>query len=291
MSLLEDIRWPSIIPFLLLTPFLTFSFCFSFLFQGFAPQLESILDAMGGTLKSEKEEEAYEQEEADRASLDRGLPKHRLTAMFTATMPMEVEQMAKRYLRHPAVVSIGDQHSGKNARIVQRVIFLSSPAQKEAELRKLVLDPRFLREKVIVFVNEKKHADGVGRMIERFGRRCVVLHGGKSQEQREENLGAFRQGGVVLVATDVAGRGLDIPDVAHVINYDLPTRSIDSYSHRVGRTGRAGKEGLATSLLTPQDEGIMAPLKAYLESTGNPVPDKLARHPAANGSVERNLIY
>jgi ATP-dependent RNA helicase DDX23/PRP28 len=246
---------------------------------------------MGGTLKSEKEEEAYEQEEADRAALDQGLPKHRLTAMFTATMPLEVEQMAKRYLRHPAVVSVGDQHSGKNARIVQRVIFLSSPSQKEAELRKLVLDPRFLREKVLVFVNEKKHADGVGRMIERFGRRCVVLHGGKSQEQREENLSSFRQGGVVLVATDVAGRGLDIADVAHVINYDLPTRSIDSYSHRVGRTGRAGKDGLATSLMTPQDEGIMAPLKAYLESTGNPVPEKLARHPAANGSIERNLIY
>lgn len=259
--------------------------------QGFAPQLESILDAMGGTLKSEKEEEAYQQEEADRSILDKGLPKHRLTAMFTATMPMEVEQMAKRYLRHPAVVSIGDQDSGKNARIVQRVIFLSSPSQKEAELRKLVLDPRFLREKVLIFVNEKRHADGIGRMVERFGRRCVVLHGGKSQEQREENLAAFRQGGVVLVATDVAGRGLDIADVAHVINYDLPTRSIDSYSHRVGRTGRAGKEGLATSLMTGQDEGIMAALKSYLESTGNPVPDKLARHPAANASAERNLIY
>jgi ATP-dependent RNA helicase DDX23/PRP28 len=286
----EDATVLGLIPFSSGCFFLVVYVC-SFVVQGFAPQLESILDAMGGTLKSEKEEEAYLQEEADRASLDKGLPKHRLTAMFTATMPMEVEQMAKRYLRHPAVVSIGDQHSGKNARIVQRVIFLSSPAQKEAELRKLVLDPRFLREKVMVFVNEKKHADGVGRMIERFGRRCVVLHGGKSQEQREENLGAFRQGGVVLVATDVAGRGLDIADVAHVINYDLPTRSIDSYSHRVGRTGRAGKEGLATSLMTPQDEGIMAPLKAYLESTGNPVPDKLARHPAANGSVERNLIY
>jgi ATP-dependent RNA helicase DDX23/PRP28 len=139
-------------------------------------------------------------------------------------------------------------------------------------------------EKIIVFVNEKKHADGVGRMVEKARRRTVVLHGGKMQEQREENLAIFRRGGVVLVATDVAGRGLDIPDVQHVINFDLPTRSIDNYCHRIGRTGRAGKEGLATSFMTDEDEGIMAQLKTYLESTGMPVPDKLARHPAASGT-------
>ena len=93
----------------------------------------------------------------------------------------------------------------------------------------------------------------------------------------------------MLVATDVAGRGLDIPDVSHVINYDLPTRSIENYTHRIGRTGRAGKEGLATSFITDEDEGIMAPLKAYLESTGNQVPDRLARHPAAKGAVNENI--
>lgn len=257
--------------------------------MGFAPQMESILDAMGGTLKSENEQEAYEQEAKDLVIT--GLPRHRLMGMFTATMPLEVERMAKRYLRHPAIVSIGDQDSVKNARIVQKIIYLSSSAKKESALRDLVMDPRYLREKVIVFVNEKKHADGVGRMVERMGRACVVLHGGKSQDQRNENLQAFRQGGVVLVATDVAGRGLDIPNVAHVINFDLPSRSIDSYSHRIGRTGRAGKEGLATSLMTDEDEGIMAPLKAYLESTGNPVPNKLANHPAANSSSLGNLIY
>ena len=257
--------------------------------MGFAPQMESILDAMGGTLKSENEQEAYEQEAKDLVMT--GLPRHRLMGMFTATMPLEVERMAKRYLRHPAIVSIGDQDSVKNARIVQKIIYLSSSAKKESALRDLVMDPRYLREKVIVFVNEKKHADGVGRMVERMGRACVVLHGGKSQDQRNENLQAFRQGGVVLVATDVAGRGLDIPNVAHVINFDLPSRSIDSYSHRIGRTGRAGKEGLATSLMTDEDEGIMAPLKAYLESTGNPVPNKLANHPAANSSSLGNLIY
>ena len=250
---------------------------------GFAPQIESILDAMGGALKSEDETEAYRQEREDLERLGKKVPSHRLTAMFSATMPPEVERIAKNYLRHPAIVTIGDQDSGKNARIVQRVMFLSSPSQKEKELRN-VLGRCRSDDKVIVFVNEKKHAEGVGRMVERTGRRCVVLHGGKTQDQREENLAAFRRGGVVLVATDVAGRGLDIPDVAHVINYDVPSRSIDNYCHRIGRTGRAGKEGIATSFITDEDEGIMAPLKSYLESTGMPVPDRLARHPAAAGN-------
>jgi ATP-dependent RNA helicase DDX23/PRP28 len=256
---------------------------------GFAPQIEQILDAMGGKLKSENEEEAYEQERLDLESLGKGVPTHRLTAMFSATMPSEVERIAKRYLRHPVIVSIGDQDSGKNARITQRIIYLSSPNQKESTLKDILRRSR-PNEKIIVFVNEKKHSEGVGRMVESSGRRCVVLHGGKTQEEREKNLAIFRQGGVVMVATDVAGRGLDIPDVQQVINFDLPTRSIDNYCHRIGRTGRAGKEGLATSFITDEDEGIMAPLTQYLKSTGSAIPDRLARHPAATSSVHGEYI-
>mmetsp|Transcript_7808 Transcript_7808/g.21768 ORF Transcript_7808/g.21768 Transcript_7808/m.21768 type:complete len:715 (+) Transcript_7808:72-2216(+) len=257
--------------------------------MGFREAIASILDSMGGSLKSEREDEAYEQERADLNTSE--IARHRVTAMFSATMPMEVERLAKQYLRHPAVVSIGDEDSGKNARITQRVIFVASTSHKEKALRDQLNDHRFLREKVLVFVNEKKHADHVGRMVERSGRSCVVMHGGKSQEQREDSLEKFRLGGIVMVATDVAGRGLDIPDVAHVINFDLPTRSIENYTHRIGRTGRAGKRGLATSFITDDDEGIMAPLKAYLESTGNSVPDRLARHPAASAGSTGNLIY
>jgi ATP-dependent RNA helicase DDX23/PRP28 len=209
--------------------------------------------------------------------------------MFSATVTPEVEKVARDYLRHPAFISIGDQDSSKNARIVQRIIFLSSPAQKESALRDILARPPSPQDKIIVFVNEKKHADVVGRMVERMGRRCVVLHGGKSQDQREENLAQFREGGVVLVATDVASRGLDIPSVTHVINFDLPTRSIDTYSHRIGRTGRAGKEGLATSFITDEDQSIMSALKQYLESTGNEVPQRLARHPAAQAGHGANI--
>jgi ATP-dependent RNA helicase DDX23/PRP28 len=75
-----------------------------------------------------------------------------------------------------------------------------------------------------------------------------------------------------------------------VINYDLPTRSIDNYTHRIGRTGRAGKEGVATSFITDEDEGIMLPLKAYLESTGNQVPERLARHPKAQSASSSNTV-
>ncbi|KAI2500526.1 DEAD box helicase-like protein [Fragilaria crotonensis] len=208
--------------------------------MGFLPQTTSILDAMGGRLKSENEEETYEQERRD--LLEMSLPKHRVTAI------------------------------------------------KRKALRDILNRQQSMRDKIMVFVNEKKHAEGVKRMVERAGRRCVVLHGGKSQDQREENLADFRQGGVVLVATDVAGRGLDIADVTHVINFDLPTRSIDNYSHRIGRTGRAGKDGLATSFITDEDEGIMADLKRYLESTGNEVPERLARHPAATGGHGKNIM-
>lgn len=253
--------------------------------MGFGPQIQSILDSMGGKLKSAEDEAlTYQQEQEDLNKKD--VASYRITAMFSATMPLEVERIAKDYLRHPAIVSIGDQDSVKNARITQKIVWLASPGQKEKALRDQINNPRYMREKVIVFVNEKKHADSVGRMVERAGRKCVVLHGGKSQEQREENLDMFRRGGIVMVATDVAGRGLDIPDVAHVINYDLPTRSIENYTHRIGRTGRAGKDGQATSFITDEDEGIMADLKKYLESTGNEVPARLA-----SGNVQSNLIF
>ena len=250
--------------------------------MGFQAQVENILEAMGGRMKADDEQEAYRQEMED---LKRGgVASHRVTALFSATMPAEVEQLARQYMRYPAIVSIGDRDSRKNHRIVQKVMFLSSPAQKDVELRKIMQDRRFYNEKIIVFVNEKKHTEAVARVVERSGRTCVVLHGGKSQEQREENLERFRRGGVVMVATDVLGRGIDIENVAHVINYDLPTRSIENYTHRIGRTGRAGKDGLATSFITDEDTGIMPDLVKYLKSTKSRIPERLARHEAVEES-------
>ena len=188
--------------------------------------------------------------------------------------------MAKTYLRHPAVIKIGDQDSGKNKRIEQRVVFISEGQKKSRiteELRRLSLR----EDKAIVFVNAKKQCDVVGRFLEGAGLSVGILHGGKSQDQREETLGLFRRGDFrILVATDVAGRGLDIANVTHVFNFDCPNK-IETYCHRIGRTGRAGKSGVATTLLTDGDTEIMFDLRSYLESTGAAVPQQLSRHPSA----------
>ena len=171
-----------------------------------------------------------------------------------------------------------------------------------------------------MFVNERKHCDGVAKLLNAEHLRCGVLHAGRSQDAREETLTMFRNGQLhVLIATDVAGRGLDIPDVEHVVNFNMATE-ISKYCHRIGRTGRAGKSGVATTFLTDHDEEVRfrralptgrtalgdkaeapslprvasAPpsppnqvfydLKAYLESTGAAVPHQLASHAAAKAA-------
>lgn len=262
--------------------------------MGFEPQVVSVLENMGSLLKSENEEEMEQQlERANNAQEFR----YRVTMMFSATMPTEVERLAKTFLRHPAIIKIGDEDSGKNKRIEQRVLFLNS-GKKKTRLQHLLHETlsssgqvRISRkekvvdgQKVMVFVNIKKECDVLGRYLAQEGFRTTILHGGKSQEQREESLRGFRQGFCdVLVATDVAGRGLDIPDVTHVVNYDLPSK-IENYCHRIGRTGRAGKEGVAISFLTNEDEEIMYDLKQYLISTNMPVPQELASHPMAKAA-------
>jgi len=247
--------------------------------MGFEPQVVAVLDAMGGTLKDEDEEVAEQQVKI----ANEGKALFRITAMFSATMPPEVERIARKYLRHPATIKIGDQDSGKNKRIEQHVQFLSEGQKKS----KIVEELRRLQpgDKVIVFVNAKKHADVMGRQLEGSGFSVGVLHGGRSQDQREDTLEKFRSGDIqILVATDVAGRGLDIPDVTLVVNYDMPNK-IENYCHRIGRTGRAGKTGTAITFVTDSDTEVMFNLKQYLESTGANVPQQLAKHPAAQAAV------
>jgi ATP-dependent RNA helicase DDX23/PRP28 len=241
--------------------------------MGFEPQVVSVLDSMGGLLKSEDQEQAELQLQGV----------YRVTAMFSATMSAEVELIAKKYLRHPVVVKIGDEDSGKNKRIEQRVVFIAEAQKKSKATEEVAKLSR--SEKVIVFVNSKKAGDMLGWHFESQHYAVGILHGGKSQDQREETLEMFRSGQVtILVATDVAGRGLDIPDVGHVINYDCPNK-IQPYCHRIGRTGRAGKFGVATTFITEQDTEVMYDLKSYLESTGALVPAQLAHHASAQAPV------
>ncbi|KAL4101648.1 hypothetical protein PRIC1_005397 [Phytophthora ramorum] len=272
--------------------------------MGFEPQVVAVLENMGSLLKSENEEEMEQQLTLANGAQPGGDQstelQHRLrvTTMFSATMPVEVERLAKTFLRHPSIVKIGDEDSGKNKRIDQRVMFMNS-GKKRSKLAEVLRDilsaqsvpmPRSRKEKVvdgakiIVFVNIKKECDSVAKFVSNEGFRSTILHGGKTQDQREESLKMFREGYCdILVATDVAGRGLDIPDVTHVVNFDLPLK-IQNYSHRIGRTGRAGKDGVAISFLTDDDEEIMYDLKQYLVSTEMPVPNELANHPSAKAA-------
>lgn len=243
--------------------------------MGFEPQVVAVLDAMGGLLKSEDEEQAEQQLQSSQSIF-------RVTAMFSATMPTEVELIARTYLRHPVMVRIGDVDSGKNKRIEQRVFFIAEGQKKTMlldELRKLNSN-----DKVIVFINTQKVGDTLSWQLESANFKVGVLHGGRSQDQREETLEHFRASKIqILVATDVAGRGLDIPDVNLVINYDCP-KKIQSYCHRIGRTGRAGKFGVAMTYITDADTEVMYDMKNYLDSTDSAVPPQLANHPAATAA-------
>ncbi|KAF4659658.1 hypothetical protein FOZ61_004595 [Perkinsus olseni] len=241
--------------------------------MGFEGYVNEVLDRIpASNLKSLDEDEATEQEKTSKE----GKKRYRITQMFSATMPTAVERLARKYLRCPAYISIGDPGAGKKD-IEQRVLW-TSEGNKRKQLKEVL---QYTEPPIIVFVNVKKAADVLGKWIEGEGYSVSVLHGGKHQDAREQNMENFRAGYTdVLVATDVAGRGLDIDDVQHVVNFDMP-KNIEDYTHRIGRTGRAGKKGLATSLLTKDDEHIMYDLKNFLEQNGQIVPQELQHAQAA----------
>lgn len=257
--------------------------------MGFEEPVEFILGSMGGALKSENAEIMEQQLQESSTRNATSSLQYRVTTMFSATMPVEVERLAKTFLRHPVIVKIGDENSGKNKRIVQNVMFIhvsKKPTKLLAVMSEMTLSDRPNSDiKVIVFVNQKKHCDAVAKILRTGNYSPTVLHGGKSQDEREKSLNGFRNGDFdVLVATDVAGRGLDIPDVTHIVNYDIPNK-IENYCHRIGRTGRAGKEGIAISFVTENDTDVMYDLKQYLKSTDAEIPRELANHPAAKAAV------
>eukprot|EP00919_Chromeraceae_sp_WS-2016_P034813 GHVR01082481.1.p1 GENE.GHVR01082481.1~~GHVR01082481.1.p1 ORF type:complete len:573 (+),score=141.76 GHVR01082481.1:490-2208(+) len=240
---------------------------------GFEECLQEILDAIPSTnMKSALEDVALEQELQAKA----GHRRYRITQMFSATMPPAVEKLARKYLRAPAFISVGDPGAGKRS-IEQRLEFISE-GKKKQRLEEVLRehDPP-----VMVFVNQKKVSDLLVRHLCREHFSAVALHGGKGQEVRSQALEGFKNGSYdILVATDVAGRGIDVQDVQLVVNFDMPD-NIESYTHRIGRTGRAGKKGLSISFVTEDNSAIYYDLKVLLENTKNIVPHELATHPAS----------
>lgn len=226
--------------------------------MGFEAQVNAVLDAMpSATLKSEVEQEAEQQEAEQQALKAQGRVIYRTTIMFSATMPPAVERIARTYLRRPAYVYIGN--AGKVVgTVTQNIVIIHGDDEKRRHALKIL---ESAAPPVIVFVNKKKTCDTLSKSLEKLGYRCISLHSGRSQDQREIAMDGFKAGKYdILVATDVAGRGIDVHGVTHVINYDMPKSksypkdllifsAIEDYTHRVGRTGRMGMKGEATSFL------------------------------------------
>ena len=220
---------------------------------GFEEPVNKILDALPVANMKPDSEEA---EDAVVMSQHLGgKDRYRQTMMYTATMPAAVERIARKYLRRPAIVTIGNVGEAVET-VEQRVEFVAGEDKRKKRLAEL-LSSREFQPPIIVFVNIKRNCDAVARDIKHMGFSAVTLHGSKTQEQREAALASVRNGSTdVLVATDLAGRGIDVPDVSLVVNFNMAT-NIESYTHRVGRTGRAGKSGIAVTFLGNEDADVM----------------------------------
>jgi ATP-dependent RNA helicase RhlE len=192
------------------------------------------------------------------------LPARRQSALFSATMPAEVAQLAESLLRNPVRVDVAVSAPARLP-IEQHVHFVE-PAGKRTLLSRLLNDPALSR--VIVFTRTKRAADKVADSLDADGIRVSALHGNKSQPARQKALEQFRSGRArVLVATDIAARGIDVTGISHVINFDLPAQAED-YVHRIGRTARAGASGVAISFC---DAGEQGTLRAIERLTGTPI--------------------
>jgi ATP-dependent RNA helicase RhlE len=190
---------------------------------------------------------------------------YRQTMLFSATMPPEVEALARKYLRQPIVVQVG-RRSGAAA-TVQHYVYPVPHTRKSELLAQLLRDGKL--DSVLVFTRTKHGADRVVRHLHREGIEASALHADKTQAQRTKALDQFKSGAVrVLVATDIAQRGLDITGISHVINYDVP-RQAEDYIHRIGRTGRAAATGDAFTFMSADEISAVRLIERVL---GAPIP-------------------
>ena len=199
------------------------------------------------------------------------LPTDRQTLLFSATMPDTIASLAGSLLRNPARVEVTPQATAVE-RIGQSVMF--TDAKNKLPLLKMLVKPPEV-SRAIIFTLTKHTANKVAEALTEAGSPAEAIHGNKSQGQRERALAGFKSGAVrVLVATDIASRGIDVDDVSHVFNYDLPNVA-ESYVHRIGRTARAGRDGLAVTLCEPEHR---AWLHAIERTIGQAVP-VISDHP------------
>jgi superfamily II DNA/RNA helicase len=191
------------------------------------------------------------------------VPQSRQTLFYSATMPQEITKLAAQMLRDPAKVSVTPQATTVE-RIAQRVIH-TEKAAKQALLAELLKSEPV--DRVLVFTRTKHGADKVVRGLQKSGFAAEAIHGNKSQNQRERVLADFRSGKLrTLIATDIAARGIDVDGVSHVINYDLPNVP-ESYVHRIGRTARAGADGVAISFCDHEERAYLRDIERLIRIT------------------------
>jgi ATP-dependent RNA helicase RhlE len=198
----------------------------------------------------------------------KALPADRQTLLFTATLPTRIQNLTKTYQKDPVLIRL-ETSGAPPVSIDQEVVSIGHGSQKWGLLKTILTEPQTTEGQTLIFTRTKRSAEELSEALLRDGFPSDALHGDKSQSQRNRVLSRFRAGQTrILVATDVAARGLDIDTVTCVVNYDLP-QSPEDYVHRIGRTGRAGRSGRAISFCHPADRPLLRDIERLL---GNSVP-------------------
>ena len=212
------------------------------------------------------------------------VPKQRQSLFFSATLPKDIAALAAELLKDPAKVSITPTATTAE-RVEQRVVHVDQAAKK-AVLAKLMAEPAVTR--AIVFTRTKHRADQVTRHLLGAGVEAAAIHGNKSQNNRERALAGFKDGTTkVLVATDIAARGIDVDAVSHVVNFDLPDVA-ETYVHRIGRTARAGAQGLAIAFCSADENGNWRAIEALIRQRVPVMEVEGNRSTAAAEAAERS---
>ena len=211
------------------------------------------------------------------------MPPQRQTLLFSATFPPEIKRLVAEFMREPAKVEVARQNA-TNANI-QQIAFLVESPKKRQVLQRLIRERAMTQ--VLVFTKTRHAADRLYRELKREGLECEAIHGDKAQNSRLAALAAFKEGKVqVLVATDVAARGLDIDSLPFVVNFELPGNPED-YVHRIGRTGRAGASGVAISLVAPEEQRLLEAIEKFIHTpipVENLTPTTIPRMTEARGA-------
>jgi ATP-dependent RNA helicase DeaD len=203
----------------------------------------------------------------------RRCPTNRQTMLLSATLPPPVLRLAQRYMRDPVHINLSpDRVTVENI----RQSYITVDENRKFDLLRTVIEKEDPRQ-CIIFCERKRWADEVYQELRKEHKRVAAMHGDLEQSQRNRIMQAFREGKIVyLVATDVVGRGIDVTNISHIINYDLPMDP-ENYVHRIGRTGRMGADGVAIAFVTPEQGGLLTDIDCFINKEVEPNPDPAYR--------------